>query len=350
MVGPSGFFVEDNMDPFFAGSDTMELLHESEAGFNVLYKVRKGGRFFVYKALKKNLVGVRMYEDLLKKDFDIGFSMQHPNICQYYGYINAPGIGNCIVMEWVDGITLQEFLQSPGRRKASSSVADRIVCEICSALDYMHRKQIVHRDLKPENIMLTYNGMNVKVIDFGLSDADSYAILKAPAGTMVYASPELLAGEQVDGRSDLWSLGVILGELGCRYSSIARKCLKRNPDERCQYADEVISAVRSLGRARMRALAAVAVLCLLAGGIYRFSARADLLSGEHEILPVPDSSALVQPGSAAAMTEDIEDSVRAEKPMPDSGPQAAGDSRPCGTLRQSDLDDLLKAAAEAIGR
>ena len=192
--------------------------------------------------------------------------------------------------------------------------------------------------------------MNVKVIDFGLSDADSYAILKAPAGTMVYASPELLAGEQVDGRSDLWSLGVILGELGCRYSSIARKCLKRNPDERCQYADEVISAVRSLGRARMRAVAAVAVLCLLAGGIYRFSARADLLSGEHEILPVPDSSALVQPGSAAAMTEDIEDSVRAEKPMPDSGPQAAGDSRPSGTLSQSDLDDLLKAAAEAIGR
>lgn len=55
--------------------------------------------------------------------------------------------------------------------------------QTCAALDYIHRRQIIHRDLKPENIMLTGNGGNVKLIDFGYSDTDSYAVLKQPAGT-----------------------------------------------------------------------------------------------------------------------------------------------------------------------
>ena len=181
-----------------------------------------------------------MYEDLLTKDFDIGFSLNHSGICQYFGKICHPVIGNCIVMEWVDGCTLEELISTGN---ITRPLAEKIICEICDALDYMHRKQIIHRDLKPENILITHNGQNVKIIDFGLSDADSFAAFKAPAGTKIYASPELLAGEPIDNRSDIWSLGVIIGEMHPYYRKVADRCLMRDRAKRFASAEEVKNAI-----------------------------------------------------------------------------------------------------------
>ena len=218
----------------------MELLHTSQEGFSKLYRVCKNGRFFVYKALKEEFRGNLMYEELLTKDFNIGFSLNHSGICQYYGKINHQSIGNSIVMEWIDGCTLEDFI-SPG--SIPRALAEKIICEICDALDYMHRKQVIHRDLKPENILITHNGHNVKIIDFGLSDTDSFATIKAPAGAKRYASPELLAGEVIDNRSDIWSLGVMISELHPFYEHVAQKCLNRNKDKRPATAAEVKRAI-----------------------------------------------------------------------------------------------------------
>lgn len=234
MFGPSGFFTPNGTDDFIS-SQEMELFHSSRDGFNDLYRVSRNGRFFVYKALKPEYVGNAMYEDLLRKDFNLGFSLQHGHICQYYAYTYVPEIGNAIVMEWIDGVTLEEMLP---RLRKDRKLALKVVREICEALDYMAQKQVYHRDLKPENILVTYNGNNVKIIDFGLSDSDSYGAFKAPAGTRMYASPELLAGEQIDGRSDIWSLGVILGEMGFKGKPV-KKCLKRDREERCSTAAEL---------------------------------------------------------------------------------------------------------------
>lgn len=176
-----------------------------------------------------------MYEDLLRKDFNIGFSLQHGHICQYYSYSYIPEIGNVIIMEWVDGVTLEEMLPKLRRDR---KLAMKVVGQLCEALDYMAQKQVYHRDLKPENIVVTYNGNNVKIIDFGLSDSDSYCAFKAPAGTRMYASPELLAGEQIDGRSDIWSLGVILDEMGFKGRAV-KKCLKRDRNERYDTAAQL---------------------------------------------------------------------------------------------------------------
>lgn len=205
-----------------------------------MYRICKNGRFFVYKALKEEFRGNLMYEDLLTKDFDIGFSLNHSGICQYFGKICHPVIGNCIVMEWVDGCTLEELISTGN---ITRPLAEKIICEICDALDYMHRKQIIHRDLKPENILITHNGHNVKIIDFGLSDADSFAAFKAPAGTKIYASPELLAGEPIDNRSDIWSLGVIIGEMHPYYRKVADRCLMRDRAKRFASAEEVKNAI-----------------------------------------------------------------------------------------------------------
>ena len=244
MLGPSGFFLPSGPENADSASNDLELIHTSKDGFNELYRICKSGRFFVYKALKKEYRGNLMYEDLLTKDFNIGFSLTHPGLCQYFAKISHPEIGNCIVMEWIDGCTLEELIVSGNIDKP---LAEKIICEICDALGYMHRRQVIHRDLKPENILVTHNGQNVKIIDFGLSDADSFAAFKAPAGTRIYASPELLAGEPIDNRSDIWSLGVIIGETHTYYRNVAARCLLRDREKRLASAEDVKRAVMNEG-------------------------------------------------------------------------------------------------------
>ena len=248
MLGPSGFFLPSGPENADSASNDLELIHTSKDGFNELYRICKSGRFFVYKALKKEYRGNLMYEDLLSKDFNIGFSLTHPGLCQYFAKISHPEIGNCIVMEWIDGCTLEELISSGHIDKR---LAGKIICEVCDALGYMHRRQVIHRDLKPENILVTHNGQNVKIIDFGLSDADSFAAFKAPAGTKIYASPELLAGESIDNRSDIWSLGVIIGETHAYYRNVAARCLLRDREKRLASAEDVKRAVLNEGARKL---------------------------------------------------------------------------------------------------
>lgn len=290
MFGPSGFFQNIGEVDSPMNMADLEVIYDSEDGFNVLYRVCKNGRFFVYKALKPEYRGNQLYEELLKKDFNIGFSLNHPNICQYYGLVDIPSIGNCIVMEWVDGCSLETLLS---QGNISRPLARKIVCEICEALGYMHRKQVVHRDLKPHNILVTYNGQNVKIIDFGLSDADSYNVFKAPAGTRLYASPELLTGGQVDGRSDIWSLGIILNEMGV-FSHVASGCLRRNKERRFSCAEDVSKAVLHSGRRRyfLWSLCVACILLAAFAGLWIYERGVfddDELRDEYQIPEVADT-------------------------------------------------------------
>ena len=239
MAQESGFFFNFASSPEPAMGE-MVLLHRSASGAFELYRGRRDGSYRVFKALKEEYRGNPLYESMLRKEYQIGYGLEHQFICRTYSYASVPGIGNCIELEWVDGRTLGEFLESkPGNREVK-----RVFSDICTALEYIHQKQVVHRDLKPENILVTYNGNNVKLIDFGVSDSDSNAILKVPAGTLAFASPELVSGGKVDLRSDIWSLGKILSVYHL-FPGVASKCMRRNPEGRYSSA----SAVRDdLGR------------------------------------------------------------------------------------------------------
>ncbi len=240
-----------------------ELIRSNPESYCEIWRADKNGRFRIYKALKSEYSGDSVYERLLRKEFEIGYSLSHPNICEFYGFVNIPPLGNCIEMEWVDGCSLDTLLP---RGAVSKTLAAKIISETCDALAYMHSKQIVHRDLKPSNIMLTYNGNNVKLIDFGLSDSDAHSILKGSAGTQVYASPELITGGSVDFRTDIFSLGCVIDRLSPSYGRIARRCCQRDPGKRFQSALEVKKAIN--GRSKVPVAVAAALVAVVSAAMF----------------------------------------------------------------------------------
>ncbi len=236
-----------------------ELFYSSKGGYSMLYRYDKDGKFRVLKALKPEFRGNPIYERLLKKEFEIGYELDHPNICNVYSFIKVEALGNCIEMEYIDGASLDEFV---GSDTCNGSSVKRILCEICDALSYIHHKQIVHRDLKPQNILITHNGQNVKLIDFGLSDSDWHSVLKGKAGTREYAAPELLGKGEVDNRTDIYSLGKIIHLTGV-YSRVARKCTRILQQERFATAEEVKAAILNSNRSLFIKAAVISAVLLL---------------------------------------------------------------------------------------
>ncbi len=195
----------------FPSGDFSEILPLSEletsAGIYRFYKALRYGRWHLLKTLRPDLAAEPFYRQLLFKEFEIGYRLQHPSIVQTLGLERVPSVGQAIVLEYIDGGTLREGLDGG---KLSRTQAVQILRQLCAALEYLHAQQIIHRDLKPENILLTRNGGQVKVIDFSLADADSYAVLKGAAGTRRYAAPEQQADGVIDCRADLYALGRIM--------------------------------------------------------------------------------------------------------------------------------------------
>lgn len=339
MSGPSGFFLPNASGSTPTDSENLELIHTSSDGFSELYRGCKNGRFFVYKALKEEFRGDLLYEELLRKDFNLGFSLSHLGICQYFGMIAHPSIGNSIVMEWIDGKNLKQLIN---QGKVDKHLSKKIICEICDALEYIHKKQIIHRDLKPENIMITDNGQNVKIIDFGLSDADSYCTLKAPAGTRAYASPELLAGEKIDARSDIWSLGVIIHELDNSYRKISSGCIKPDKDKRYSSAAEVKRAIMRETVRKVRNIILIAAIAAIGTWFSLNSHNVDEPEAmttppvdTTELAPTPvEKPVSIPSGTPTSITKE----KASKNPLHNSDE----------SLDSETLDDMLKNAAELI--
>ena len=197
----------------------------SSRGYSLLTRAKRHGRWWMLKGLKEQYRQDTVFRALLQKEYEITSQLQHPMVVSVFSLEEVGELGLCIVMEWVDGITLKEWLaQGKHMKKQRRHVADMLL----DALAYVHSRQTQHRDLKPSNIMLTHDGQHLKLIDFGLSDTESHAILKAPVGTEGYMAP--------DGPSDIYSLGCILRELHLGRSScmVVRKCCA---PLRCRYTD-----------------------------------------------------------------------------------------------------------------
>lgn len=236
-------------------------------GFNLLCKAKRYGRWWVLKGLKEQYRQDENYKNLLHKEFDILISLQHPNIVSAYSMEEIPEMGTCIVMEWIDGITLEHW---SGRKPEGEG----IFLQLLDAVHYIHAKQIVHRDLKPSNIMITHNGNHVKLIDFGLSDTDDFAILKQPAGTQGYISPEQIVSQQADIRNDIFSIGCILEKIlpGKPYTAIIKRC-KVPIAQRYANVDELkadFMARRNSHPSGIKRIAIVVLVCIILLGFISY--------------------------------------------------------------------------------
>ncbi len=202
--------------------------------------------------------------------------LSHPNIVSIYDFGEDAGVWY-IAMEFIKGRELKEYFEAHERFATADAV--RIMTQILSALGYSHKLGVIHRDIKPANIILLADG-SVKVADFGIAHIESSELTQVGAvlGTPSYMSPEQIQGLPIDGRSDLFSVGVILyqfltGERPFTGSStitmrkvleenplppsrfnvqlpgamdaVVRKALEKRADDRYQSADEFAAALQA---------------------------------------------------------------------------------------------------------
>ena len=229
-------------------------------GYCDLYRALRYGKWHVLKALKPEYRDTPACQAMLRKEFDIGYHLSHPSIAATVGMERVEPLGECIIEEWVDGITLDKFMQGPDFTAAK---ARHIIAQLCEVLNYIHARQIVHRDLKPSNILITADGGRVKVIDFGVSDTASHAIFKGPAGTRAYTAPELLAGATGDSRADIYSLGIIINLMNKhlpksnrQLAAIAQWCCAADREQRPATASKVLEALNHKPVAKILIIAA----------------------------------------------------------------------------------------------
>lgn len=243
------------------GFTNISECYVSKSGHARMFTAVRYGKRYVLKCLKTDSRYTPVYRQALMKEFEIGLQLDHPNICRTISMEPVGDLGECIVMEYVDGETLETAVKGG---KITEEVVHKIAAQLLDAMEYMHAKQIVHRDIKPSNIMLTHRGGDVKLIDFGLSDSETFCVLKIPAGTRGYIAPEQLQPNAISSPSaDIYSFGKVLEYMAEAVRSkqlvrVGRKCATAD----CTHRPADIAQVRLLMADKGRSLAMVNVLLI----------------------------------------------------------------------------------------
>src|SRR6266511_2324994 len=196
---------------------------ESKIGFGGMGTVYRASRLLIgdwaaVKVLHPDQMADPQAVERFRREAQTAARLKHPNVVAVYDFgVSSEGL-NYQVMELAEGESLRSLVERQGTL-AETSVAE-IIRQVCAALDEAHRQGIVHRDIKPENILVQTitGGLHVKVLDFGIAalrDVKAGRLTRTGAlvGTPQYMSPEHCLGEELDGRSDIYSLGIVLFEM-----------------------------------------------------------------------------------------------------------------------------------------
>jgi eukaryotic-like serine/threonine-protein kinase len=278
--------------------------------YRVLEQLGRGGMGVVYKAEDTRLgrlVALKFLTgepepdpqalERFHREARMASSLNHPNICTVYD-LELNSSGGFIAMELLTGETLRERLSRP---LPTGLVLD-IAIQAAKALEAAHERGIIHRDIKPANIFITERG-EVKVLDFGVAKpvAPGPDLTRSGVnpGTLAYMSPEQARGEELDGRSDLYSFGVVLREMAVgqdrpqKLGEIVTRLLHHEREMRYQTAGEVGNSLKQLKEGpaprvprRAPIFAAVAIGVLAVAGIAYFAFGGEKPLGPARIQPL----------------------------------------------------------------
>lgn len=183
-------------------------------GMSVVYKAYDNvdDRIVAIKILKEEFLNNEEFKRRFKNESKAIALLSHPNIVKVYD-VNFGEKLQYIVMEYIDGITLKEYINKQGAITWNDALF--FMTQILRAVQHAHDKGIVHRDIKPQNIILLKNG-NIKVTDFGIarfSRSETRTLTEQAIGSVHYIAPEQAKGEYTDEKADIYSLGVVLYEM-----------------------------------------------------------------------------------------------------------------------------------------
>lgn len=259
-------------------SDRYEILSKVGAGgMSDVYKAKDHilSRFVAIKVLKKEFSEDSSFVTKFRAEAQSAAGLEHPNIVNIYDVGSENGL-YYIVMEYVEGITLKTYIEKKGQLSFKESAS--IAIQVARGIEAAHNKNIIHRDIKPQNIIISTDG-KVKVTDFGIAKATSSNTISSDVmGSVHYASPEQARNGFVDGRSDIYSLGIVMFEmvtgrvpfdgdttvavalqhlqeeiarpsiyapdLPISFEKIILKCTQKTPDRRYQTIEELLTDIR----------------------------------------------------------------------------------------------------------
>jgi serine/threonine protein kinase/tetratricopeptide (TPR) repeat protein len=223
-----------------------------EGGMGAVYKARDRelDRFVALKLIRPELAANPSILARFKQELLLSREVTHRNVIRIYDLGDADGV-KFITMEFVEGQDLRSLIQEKKKFPPEEAVA--LMQQVCRALEAAHTLGIIHRDLKPQNIMRDQTG-RILVMDFGLArmvEGDGMTQTGALVGTMEYMSPEQALGKDLDQRSDLYSMGLILyelltGKMPFKAESAVASLIKRNQEQATPVSDHDQTIPRAL--------------------------------------------------------------------------------------------------------
>jgi tRNA A-37 threonylcarbamoyl transferase component Bud32 len=202
------------------------------------FRVKLYGKLHFLKRLKAEYRGDIRFQEALRKEFETGYRLEHPNLVRYISLD-----GDSILMEYVDGENLTQRLATQPDYFRKQKNADKFVRQLLEAVGYLHSHQVLHLDLKPDNILLTCINSDVKLIDLGCCYTDAFP--DTTGHTDAFAAPEQLTNGVVDIRTDIYAIGRILECLPdhLKYNKVIVRCTAPDPAARYQTISDLQDAL-----------------------------------------------------------------------------------------------------------